>query len=101
MSPGQPPAGTSSRSNYQSIFDNALEAYKEKTKIELRSHPLLHSLENCDSPAASLTLLLEQVSGLNQSRRADGGLAECLEPIVKVLYMFSGNIRGRLILVSL
>jgi multidrug transporter EmrE-like cation transporter len=101
MSPGEPPIGTSSRSNHQSIFDNALEAYKEKTKIELRSHPLLPSLENCDSPAASLALLLEQVSGPNKSRKADGGLAECLEPTVKALYTFSGNIRGRSILVSL
>jgi hypothetical protein len=56
-------AATSS-SNYQSIFDNTLEAYKKKTKNDLLSHPLLSKLESCDSPDDILTVLQDHILGL-------------------------------------
>jgi hypothetical protein len=85
---------TSSSSNYQTIFDNAIEAYKKKTKKDLRSHPLLTKLETCNSPDAVLTLLREQIPALGQSRNVDDKLAKWLNPTVNVLYTFSGAIGG-------
>jgi hypothetical protein len=85
---------TSSNSNYQSIFDSALEAYKEKTSKELRSQPLLVKLETCDSPDAVLTLLRDQIPDFDQSRRTDDRLTKWLSPTVNVLYSFSGAIGG-------
>ena len=94
-----PTAGTSS-SNYQSIFDNAIEAYKKKTKNDLRSHPLLDKLQNCHSPGAVMSLLYEQIPGFDQSRDADAKLTKWLNPTVNVLCTFSGVIGGGVGLVS-
>ncbi|KAH9988242.1 hypothetical protein BJV74DRAFT_885364 [Russula compacta] len=67
MSLSQNPTATASSSNYQAIFDNALEAYRKRTKKDLRSHTLFAKLEACDSPDAVLATLREQISGFDQS----------------------------------
>ena len=92
----QTPTATTSSSNYQSIFDNAIEAYKKKTKKDLRSHPLLDKLQNCHSPDAVLTTLYKQIPGFDQSRGTDDNLTKWLNPTVNVLCTFSGVIGGSL-----
>ena len=96
----QTPIATTSSSNYQSIFDNAVEAYKKKTKKDLRSHPLLDKLENCDSPNAVLSILYEQIPGFDQSCGTDNKLTKWLNPTVNVLCTFSGVIGGGIGLAS-
>jgi len=79
-------------SNYQLIFDNALEAYRKKTKKELRSHSLLPKLQTCNSPDAVLTVLREQIPAFDQSHSTSGTndkLTNWLNPTVNVLYSFS------------
>ncbi|KAH9981597.1 hypothetical protein BJV74DRAFT_81907 [Russula compacta] len=92
MSLSQTPTATTSSSNYQAIFDNALEAYKKRTKKDLRSHPLFAKLEACDSPDAVLATLREQISGFDQS--GDDKRTKWLNPTVNVLYNFSTTIGG-------
>ena len=89
-------------SNYQVIFDNALEAYKNKTKEELRSHPLLPKLQVCNSPDAVLTVLREQISAFDQSHSSSTNdkLTSWLNPTVDVLYSFSEAIGVGIGLVS-
>jgi len=87
----QIPTATSS---YQVIFDNALEAYKKKTKKELRSHPLLPKLQACNSPDAVLTVLRDQIPTFDQSHSTSDTndklkLTNWLNPTVNVLYSFS------------
>jgi hypothetical protein len=94
------PTSTPSNSNYQSIFDNALEAYKKKTRKDLRSHPLFAKLETCNSPGAVLTTLQEQIPQLGQSRNIDDKLTKWLNPTVNVIYNFSQTIGGGVSLVS-
>jgi hypothetical protein len=96
----QIPTATTSSSNYQSIFDNAIEAYKKKTKKDLCSHPLLDKLQNCHSPDAVLKVLYEQIPDFNQSRGTDDKLTKWLNPTVNVLCMFSGVIGGSIGLAS-
>jgi hypothetical protein len=96
----QAPTATTSSSNYQSIFDNAIEAYKKKTKKDLYSHPLLDKLQNCDSPDAVLSILYEQIPGFDQSRGSDDKLSGWLNPTVNILYTFSGVIGGGISLAS-
>ena len=91
---------TASSSNYQSIFDNAIDAYKKKTNKDLRSHPLLAKLQNCDSPDAILNVLREQIPGFDQSRSTDDRFTNWLNPTVNVLYTFSGVIGGGISLAS-
>ena len=94
------PPTTLSSSNYQSIFNLALDAYREKTKSDLASHPLLSKLESCISPDATLALLREQIPGFDQARNGDDKLMRWLNPAVKVLCSFSATFSGGTSLVS-
>jgi len=88
----QTSTATTSSSNYQFIFDNALEAYKKKTKKDLRSHPLLPKLQTCKSPDAVLAVLREQIPIFDQSHSTssvNSRLTNWLNPTVNVLYTFS------------
>ena len=82
---------STSHSNFVSIFNAALESYKSKTKKDLASHPLLPSLESCDSPEAILTVLREQIPAFGQSH-GDNGLTKWVAPTVNVMYAFSATI---------
>jgi hypothetical protein len=95
--------GLSSGSHYQSIFDRALESYEKKTGKDLTSIPLFHKFEACSSPGGVITLLREQFSGLDQSRRGSDSekLTNWLNPTVNAINVFSGTIGGSVALVCL
>jgi hypothetical protein len=99
MSQNSPTANSSS--NYQVIFDNALNAYQTKTGKDLKSDPLLRSLETCNSPEAVLVLLRQQIPGVDQSGSSDERLTRWVNPVVNVLYNFAETIGGAVGLVSL
>ena len=82
------------------IFDAALEAYKHKTKKDLTSHPLLPSLQSCDSPEAILTVLREQIPTFSQPQNDDDGLARWVTLTVNVLFSFSDTLGQGLGLVN-
>src|SRR5260221_9217851 len=78
---------TVSSTNFQNIFNTALEAYKKKTKKDPLTHPLSAKLQHCDSPAAILSVLQELVKQFGQ--RGNERLRSYLNPVVNVLYAFS------------
>ncbi|KAI9434802.1 hypothetical protein H4582DRAFT_2130885 [Lactarius indigo] len=80
---------SSSSSNFKIIFEKAIKEYNKKTKHDLTAHPLSTQLQPCDSPAAILTILQEQVDQYKQSRTADERLHKWLNPTINVLYAFS------------
>jgi hypothetical protein len=80
-----------SSSNFQVIVNNALEAYKRRTKNDLLAHPLAPQLQACDSPGAILAVLQQQVQGLDQSR-SDDRWTKWLDPTVNVLFAFSATL---------
>ncbi|KAI9436478.1 hypothetical protein H4582DRAFT_435325 [Lactarius indigo] len=90
--PPTPADASSSHSNFQSIFHASLKAYERKTKKDLLSHPLATRLNSCDSPAAILTVLQDQVQEFEQSRSVDERLTKWLDPTVNVLYAFSATL---------
>jgi hypothetical protein len=92
------PASSTSHSNFVSIFNAALETYKLKTKNDLASHPLLPSLQSCDSPEAILAIFQEQI--FNQSKN-DDKLTRWVTPTVNVLYAFSATLGQGVGLVSI
>ena len=94
-------ASAASTSNYQAIFDNAIEAYKKKTKKNLRSHPLLADLRTCDSPDAVLNVFRGKIPGFDQYQSTDYGLTKWLDPTINVLCKFSGFLGGGISLGSL
>ena len=90
-----------SRSNYQSIFDRALEAYQRNTGEDLSKDPLLRTLETCDSPDAVLSILRAQIVGPGKSHSSSDKLTTWLVPAVRVINVFSETIGEVLALVSL
>jgi hypothetical protein len=101
MSQSSPEA--SSCVNYNTIFDSALQAYKAKTGKDLSSNPLFHRLETCRSPDDIITILRQQIPGVDQSAsgNSDGRLTGWLDSTVKVINAFSTTIGGTVTLVSL
>jgi hypothetical protein len=93
----QNPSHTSFSTNYQVIFDNALEAYKRKTGNDLASDPRLRRLQFCNSPDTVLDVLQEQIPGFDQS---GSRLTTWVKPTINVLYNFSSTIGGAVSLVS-
>lgn len=86
------PSTSTSNSNFASIFDAALKSYKRKTKEDLTLHPLLSSLQSCDSSDAILTALREHIPAFNQSQNGDDRLTKWVSPTVNVLYAFSTTV---------
>ncbi|KAH9986509.1 hypothetical protein BJV77DRAFT_965151 [Russula vinacea] len=83
-----------SRSNYQIIFDSALEAYKQKTGNDLISDPLFQSIENCQSPDAILAILQEQILEPGQAQSSRNKLTMWLDPTVNILNAVSATTGG-------
>jgi len=83
---------TTFSTNFQDLFNTALEAYEKKTKKHLLTHPLSAKLQRCDSPDAILSVFQELVQQFDQRRCNNERLRKCLNPIVNVLYAFSTTI---------
>ena len=92
---------SSSSSNFQSVFNAALEAYEKKTKCKLISHPLAAQLQSCDSPIAILSVLEGIVHQFDHRRSSDEKLTNWLNPTVNVLHAFSDFIGQGVGIVSL
>ena len=83
---------STSSSNFQSVFNNALKEYQRRTKKDLLTHPLAAQLQQCDSPSSIRTVLQQQVQELEQSQTSDECLTRWLDPTVNVLSALSDTI---------
>ena len=99
MSHGPPEPAPPSK--YEVIFDEALETYEKKTGKDLKSDPLLRTLEACKSPDETLSELRQQIPDFDQSENSDNRLTNWVNPVVHVLYIFAQTISGGVGLVSL
>jgi hypothetical protein len=80
-----------SSSNFQAIFDDALNKYKEKTKNDLLQHQLTAQLQSCKSPTAILDVLNRQynIQQFIRSQSDGGNSKQWLNATVTVLCGFS------------
>ena len=85
-------AAAASSSNFQLIINNALDTYRERTKKDLLTHPLAARLQACGTPTDILTILREQIHGLDQSQSGAERWSKWLDPTVNVLFTFSATI---------
>ena len=83
---------TSAASSLQPVINNALEAYKKRTRNDLLTHPLFSQLEACNSPAAILAVLQQQVQGFGQSPDRNDRWVKWLYPTVNVIYTLSDSL---------
>jgi hypothetical protein len=95
------PYASSSSSNFQSVFNAALDAYEKKTKTKLLTHPLAAQLHSCNSPTAILSVLQDVIQQFDRRRRGDERLTNWLNPTINVLYTFSSTVGQGVGLVSL
>ena len=94
-------SAAASSSNFQSIFNNALDNYRKRTKKDLLMHPLAARLQACDTPTAIRAILQEQIHGLDQSQSSAERWSKWLDPTVNVLFAFSATIGAGVGLVCL
>ncbi|KAF8264625.1 hypothetical protein EI94DRAFT_1738001 [Lactarius quietus] len=92
MSQASTSAAASSR--FQAIFQAAVKSYQKQTKKDLIAHPLASRLHSCDSTAAILEFLQDQVRELDKSRSGDERLTKWIGPTVNVLVAFSATVSG-------
>ena len=88
-------------SRFQALFQTALKSYQRQTKQDLLVHPLVSQLQACESTAAIVTILQDQVQVLDKSHSGDYRLTKWLNPTVNVLFAFSATVSGGVSLVSL
>ena len=91
----------SSSSNFQPLFNAALDAYEKKTKCKLLTHPLAAQLQACHSPTAVSSVLQDIIQQFDRRRSSDQRLTDWLNPTVNVLSAFSDLIVQGVGLVSL
>ncbi|KAI9429974.1 hypothetical protein H4582DRAFT_2021072, partial [Lactarius indigo] len=83
------PSQTASPSSiFKSMLDAALAEYRKKTGGDLLSHWLAAELQTCDSVDGVLNILQDQAKAFEQS--GDRKLMKWIDPLVHVLYTFSG-----------
>jgi hypothetical protein len=80
---------SSSTPNFQPIFEQALEEYKNKTGNDLTAHPLAAEINGCGSPNAILTVLEGKANELEHSRSSDERLTKSLISTVTALHVLS------------
>ena len=85
-------SASASSSKFQVIISNSLDTYRKRTKRDLLTHPLASRLQACDTPAAILTIIREQIHGLGQSQSGAERWSKWLDPTVNVLFAFSATI---------
>ena len=96
-----PVVATASSSSFNAIFEKALKAYTKKTNQDLTAHPLATQLHACDSPAAIVTILNDQIDQFRQSQSGDERLQKWLNPTINVLYAFSATLGAGVGLVNI
>jgi hypothetical protein len=75
----------SSLSTFQTLFNAALQGYKDKTGDALIDHPIARQLEACEYVNSITTVLQEQARRFREFRESDGRLMKALNSSVDVL----------------
>jgi len=83
------PNRTSTPSNFEALFDAALEQYTKRTGQDLRNHELARMLDRCESPDSILAIFKEQSQAFDQFRDGDPKLIKWLTSIVNGLHAIS------------
>ena len=82
---------TSTSSNFEALFNVAVEKYNSQTGKDLRNHPLASKIESCDSPDSILDIFQEQAKAFEEYKRGDFELFKWLKPVVGVLHALFTN----------
>ena len=76
---------SSESSNFQALFNAALQDYKDKTGSSLIDHPIAKRLERCQSVSSVTSVLQERAQSFREFRENEGKLVKALNSSVDVL----------------
>ena len=91
---------SSSADNFTAILNAASVEYHRITKKRLDTHPFAALLDTCNTPEAILNVFRTQAQAFSQFREGDQKLMAWLDPIVHILFAFSGTLGEGIGLVS-
>ncbi|KAF8260285.1 hypothetical protein EI94DRAFT_1790034 [Lactarius quietus] len=94
MSSSTPGETSTPSSEFKSTLDSALIEYKKTTGRELLEHPLAAEVKRCDSVDAISAILRRQARDFRRFNDSDQKLMRGIDPIVGVLWTFSGTLEG-------
>ncbi len=89
-----------STDNFTAIFNAAEAEYQRVTRKRLDTHTFAVQLDTCDNPEAIMNIFRTQAQEFNKFRKGDDKLMTWLNPIVHILFIFSGTIGEGIGLVS-
>jgi len=81
----QPSSLSSTSSTFRTLFDAALQDYRDKTGNTLVDHPIAKQLETCESVDSIIAILEEHARSFREFRENDGRLMKALNSSVDVL----------------
>ena len=87
-SPSGPSQTTAPSAVFRSMLDAALIEYKKMTGEDLHALWLASELQSCESADAVLDILRDQAKTFERS--SDQKLIKWIDPLVHILYTFSG-----------
>ena len=99
MSQSRQTAG-SSVDNFTAILNAASTEYHRVTRKRLDTHPFAALLDTCNTPGAILNLFRTQAQAFSNFCKGDERLMAWLDPIVHILFVFSGTLGEGIGLVS-
>jgi hypothetical protein len=86
--------------NFTAIFNAAAAEYQRVTRKRLDTHPFAAQLDTCDSPEAVSDIFRTEAQAFSIFREGDERLMTWLDPIVHILFIFSGTLGEGIGLVS-
>jgi hypothetical protein len=78
----------------QSLFETALNQYKNQAGVNLLEHQLALRLTSCDDIDSAITILQEQAEAFRTFRDDNGKVMIWLKRTVHVLYDLSNGVLG-------
>jgi len=78
-------------SNFEALFDAALDKYTERTGKDLRNHPMAAIIDRCQSLDSILAAFQDQSIAFDKFRNGDPKLLTWLAPVVNGLHAISTN----------
>jgi hypothetical protein len=78
----------------QSLFESALNQYKNQAGVNLLEHQLALRLTSCDDVDSAIAVLQEQAEAFRKFRGDDGKVMMLLKRTVHVLYDLSNGVLG-------
>ena len=82
----------SSTNNFTVILNAASTEYHRVTGRCLDTHPFSAQLNTCNTPEAVLNIFRTQAHAFSKFRKGDERLMAWLDPIVHILFVFSGTL---------